>query len=347
MTTSVGLHFAAGCMAASYSRNNKESGQKNLRCFPRCDARGHVERGFCGVPLSVRVSGALHPAGGRRPLRVWGEFSLAHAPPSVAVGQELSLEVVVELRERSRSHPQADWVRGELSLSGYGSEFVFNRARLGWHYGWVSNVHTCESDHVLRCYVFEERERGAMVCLAVQDSPSFRVVCSRRLSHKRPLSPASGSVISGAELLGDEGSDGEGDQRPLKKCGSWRSEGGQRPLTKCGSWRSEGSAGPERELPVKRVRIASEKTKQVVPTALSIVEMLSKQRLPPPALDACVPTRDCYPHSASLWPSWNPLSSALGEVLSGVDNARPSELGKCCSESKLREIAPLLFNNAA
>jgi hypothetical protein len=330
MTASVRLHFAAGCTAASYSRNNKESGQKNLRCFPRCDARGHVARGFCGGPLTVRVSGALHPAGGRRQLRVWGEFTLAHASRSVAVGQELSLEVVVELRERSRSHPQADWVRGELS--GDGSELVFNRARLGWHYSWVSNVHTCESDHVLRCYVFEEREQGALVCLAVEDSPSFRVFCSRRLA-KRPLSPASGSGISGAESLGDEGSDGEGGQRPLTKCGSWRSE------------RSEGSAGPERELPAKRLRIASEETEQVVSTARSIVEMLRKQRLPPPALDACVPTRVYYPHTASLWPSWNPLSCALGEVLSGVDEARPSELARCCSERNLREIAPLLFNN--
>jgi hypothetical protein len=332
---SVRLHFETAAFAPNYSRNNKDSGQKNLRCFPRCDARGHVERGFCGGLLTVRISGGLHPAGGRRPLRAWGEFRLAHSAPSVSIGQKLSLEAVVELRERSRSLPQAEWIRGELSSDG--SELIFNRARLGWHYGWVSNVHTCDSEHVLRCYVFEVLEHGSIVCVAVEDSPTFRIYCSRRLS-KRPLSPASymGTASSGSPA--EEGSDGES---------------GLRTVIKRGSSRGEHDAGLESELSGKRLRAAIESVDHALPvdnvlsSAKTIVEILRKQRLPPPALDPREPAGVLYSHTASSWPSWNPLSCALGEVLSGVDDTSRPERATCCSESKLREIAPLLFNNAA
>jgi hypothetical protein len=36
---------------ADYSRNNKHSDGKNLRCFPTCKKSGHVVAGFCGRPM--------------------------------------------------------------------------------------------------------------------------------------------------------------------------------------------------------------------------------------------------------------------------------------------------------
>ena len=38
-----------------YQRNNKAKAKKTLRCFPACRHAGHVEAGFCGRPVLVRV----------------------------------------------------------------------------------------------------------------------------------------------------------------------------------------------------------------------------------------------------------------------------------------------------
>jgi hypothetical protein len=40
----------------SYQRNNKAKGRKNLRCFPSCRHEGHIQAGYCGRPVVVRVS---------------------------------------------------------------------------------------------------------------------------------------------------------------------------------------------------------------------------------------------------------------------------------------------------
>ena len=37
-----------GCQ---YLRNNRSTGQKSLRCFPRCCDQGHKAQGFCGSPV--------------------------------------------------------------------------------------------------------------------------------------------------------------------------------------------------------------------------------------------------------------------------------------------------------
>jgi hypothetical protein len=39
-----------------YSRNNKSSGVKNIRCFPECTTSVHTIQGFCGQPLIVRCT---------------------------------------------------------------------------------------------------------------------------------------------------------------------------------------------------------------------------------------------------------------------------------------------------
>ena len=44
-----------GSFASRYQRNNKRSGIKNLRCFPRC-SYPHRSQGFCGQPVVVRFT---------------------------------------------------------------------------------------------------------------------------------------------------------------------------------------------------------------------------------------------------------------------------------------------------
>jgi hypothetical protein len=49
--------FDAGQIGEKYIRNNRGSGRKNLRCFPKCSNMGHVDRGFCGNDIAVVVFG--------------------------------------------------------------------------------------------------------------------------------------------------------------------------------------------------------------------------------------------------------------------------------------------------
>lgn len=42
-------------IGSGYLRNNRSTKQKSLRCFPTCSVKGHVEGGFCGQALKVRI----------------------------------------------------------------------------------------------------------------------------------------------------------------------------------------------------------------------------------------------------------------------------------------------------
>ena len=46
-----------------YQRNNKRSGQKNLRCFPSCNPKGHNSHQYCGRPVICALSGKVVPPG--------------------------------------------------------------------------------------------------------------------------------------------------------------------------------------------------------------------------------------------------------------------------------------------
>ena len=49
--------FVSGQIGEKYIRNNRGSGRKNLRCFPKCSNMGHIDRGFCGNEIHVVVFG--------------------------------------------------------------------------------------------------------------------------------------------------------------------------------------------------------------------------------------------------------------------------------------------------
>ena len=49
--------FESGQIIEKYVRNNRGSGRKNLRCFPKCTTSGHVKRGYCGNSISITVFG--------------------------------------------------------------------------------------------------------------------------------------------------------------------------------------------------------------------------------------------------------------------------------------------------
>ncbi|CAK8998408.1 X-ray repair cross-complementing protein 5 (ATP-dependent DNA helicase 2 subunit ku80), partial [Durusdinium trenchii] len=164
-----------------YQRNNKRGGLKNLRCFPSCGFR-HKERGFCGRSVEVEVR---HPAGVHTEnFMCWAEFVKKGDPQPYTVGQTV-LRRKMETQERTKDDPVLPLVRGDRlgdKCTDTISAFEFNKERRGWHYGWASNKHTCNAEHVLQCYVFETnlRNPSELVCRAIFQSPSFMLFCRRR-----------------------------------------------------------------------------------------------------------------------------------------------------------------------
>ncbi|GBG23903.1 Hypothetical Protein FCC1311_001222 [Hondaea fermentalgiana] len=154
-----------------YQRNNKDTGQKNLRCFPNCDrTRGHIIHGYCGTFVNIFVKG--ESPGAR--LHAWAIFGLYRDSPDVRIGDVRKLQDIRSKLERGRGNPGRPWIPGERTESG----FQFNRNRQGWHYGWTSSVHTSDSAHVLRAYVFEEMPNveGHIRCVGYAESSEFRLL---------------------------------------------------------------------------------------------------------------------------------------------------------------------------
>mmetsp|Transcript_24385 Transcript_24385/g.39568 ORF Transcript_24385/g.39568 Transcript_24385/m.39568 type:complete len:787 (+) Transcript_24385:462-2822(+) len=164
-----------------YQRNNKRGGLKNLRCFPACSSK-HKERGFCGRSVFVNLQHPLWGTEGRGEIVCRAEFISCDQPGSFTVGDEVGLEEILAL-DRSKDEPIKPLIRGEVVLdkSSVGtSVFEFNRDRKGWHYGWASNKHTCNSFHCLTVYVFEKNQANTMICRLTLRSPHFMLFCRRR-----------------------------------------------------------------------------------------------------------------------------------------------------------------------
>mmetsp|Transcript_13909 Transcript_13909/g.27030 ORF Transcript_13909/g.27030 Transcript_13909/m.27030 type:complete len:767 (-) Transcript_13909:110-2410(-) len=194
-----------------YQRNNKQTGRKNLRCFPLCHASRHIASGFCGQQVKIIVRNCeVEPSR----LRVWAQFEGATDPPVVQIG-DLYKESDAVKQERSRQYPVLPWMRGnvyqgEVEFDEHGFEqagskrlnlysgsvtIVVNSERMGWHYQWASNKHTCNNFHVMRTYLYETLDDGeTMRNVGAFDSPSFQIFCRRRqrkpTANLQPMAPA-------------------------------------------------------------------------------------------------------------------------------------------------------------
>mmetsp|Transcript_20379 Transcript_20379/g.40063 ORF Transcript_20379/g.40063 Transcript_20379/m.40063 type:complete len:899 (+) Transcript_20379:876-3572(+) len=175
-----------------YQRNNKRSGLKNLRCFPLCSDE-HKLRGFCGRPVYIEVDNPEH-----KRLRVFGEFvklpNKGDAEPGLHIGDIVNKTQLTE-NMRTKTEQFNPWLEGESEDGAINSEsnharFVINKAKRGWHYGWVANKHTCESEHVLRAYVLEEVTASSLRVIMTHDTPSFTLFCRRRQRQNLDRLPA-------------------------------------------------------------------------------------------------------------------------------------------------------------
>ncbi|GBG26052.1 Hypothetical Protein FCC1311_022722 [Hondaea fermentalgiana] len=164
-----------------YQRNNKRGGLKNLRCFPKC-SETHKDRGFCGGSVHAKLETRFAPnilrevvclARFARSASI--SLSMANSPDAsledaaqgtstpvpfgsdlVRPGDIISASRLNELR-RTRVDRTKPWIVGDLAQAPqteikagetiHSASFEFNRMRWGWHYGWVSNKHACDSEH--------------------------------------------------------------------------------------------------------------------------------------------------------------------------------------------------------
>lgn len=169
-----------------YQRNNRNGGMKNIRCFPNCGTR-HCSSGFCGKSLVMTLRTTYR----EQTVLAAAEISLSASPNSlgrskktkkltkVIVGSVISYQEY-QSRLRTRDDPFRDWWTGDILASkenGVEREisFEFNRAKRGWHYGWVANKYISNSQHIVKAYIFVPVATNLLKCVHISYSPKFRL----------------------------------------------------------------------------------------------------------------------------------------------------------------------------
>lgn len=164
---------------SKYQRNNKRGGLKNLRCFPTCGDT-HKARGFCGRPIRVTVSAKeSEGAFDASKLLCVGEFAQADARGRFTVGKHVAAAVVKQL-QRTPATPFKPLIFGERVEGASPVCFEFNKKRKGWHYGWSSNKHSCNTEHCFRVYALEQVGIETFSVVGIVSSPPFVLYCRRR-----------------------------------------------------------------------------------------------------------------------------------------------------------------------
>lgn len=182
-----------------YQRNNKKYSLKNLRCFPSCSSV-HKEKGFCGTPVKFKVNTNDSSSS----IFCFAEFlSFEDKIPSgcttetcqplqIKIGSKLSLSSAIS-RCRTKKNPGNPWLIGTEETKD-SLIFNFNKAKRGWHYGWQSNKHTCDTLHCFRVYIFSRQvnirtgesssSSSNLICQNIFDSSKFMLFCRRRRRYK-------------------------------------------------------------------------------------------------------------------------------------------------------------------
>ncbi|OQR86875.1 hypothetical protein ACHHYP_09761 [Achlya hypogyna] len=204
---------------SSYQRNNKKGGQKNLRCFPNCCQGLHAATGFCGGPVGV-VLEDIDPSKTYLLLAEFVPMFKGAPQATLTIGRMYSLPTL-----HAQANKDADPLQPYFAGHKMQSAYYFNPSKKGWHYGWMSNKHASDREHVLLIHVLEEVDTAFAQVLVSVASPPFTVHCRRRSkadlatagspvttaspttsagsSKKRPLSPAA-SLTSPSSPSSDE-----------------------------------------------------------------------------------------------------------------------------------------------
>ena len=131
----------------SYLRNNRSSGQKSLRCFPHCAAKGHRVSGFCGDKLeatAIIIKNLKDTDNWLSRISVVGEIRPC-SDQGISSGNKISKEkLLLELRDIRSTKIGGELVLGEIRIIHEDTEtafvaITFNAERHSWDYSWKSN----------------------------------------------------------------------------------------------------------------------------------------------------------------------------------------------------------------
>lgn len=205
--------------ATRYQRNNKKNSLKNLRCFPSCTTLEHREKGFCGRSVVIEVIN-LEPNKNYYSFAEFmnfedtvprGSLSEGCEPLFISVGDNITLNQALQ-RCRTKINPGLPWLPGIEGIDGNRGLFEFNKDRRGWHYGWQSNKHTCDTLHCFRIYLFSQAKvcqqapnqnypsQNSLICEHILDSSKFMLFCRRRRRFYTTTPSASSSFPSKSVL---------------------------------------------------------------------------------------------------------------------------------------------------
>ncbi|KDO27877.1 hypothetical protein SPRG_07149 [Saprolegnia parasitica CBS 223.65] len=218
------LTFSSLSFRPQYQRNNKKGGLKNLRCFPNCCSGIHAATGFCGGSVLVGAS-AAHVSH-RGTIAVFAEFCpFVNGKPqgNARLHDVFTAEKIAALSNKD-SDVHAPWYTGDVLQGSHDVGYIYsiNTFKRGWHYGWTSNRHTANTQHVLCVYAFElNPATGRWHCICVAPSPTFMLYCRRRAKMRKDLTAPNGIDIldeNDMEMEDDDDENDSGSSTPsLKK----------------------------------------------------------------------------------------------------------------------------------
>jgi hypothetical protein len=208
----------------SYQRNNKAKGRKNLRCFPSCRHEGHIQAGYCGRPVVVRVSYGADQAHGME-LLPCAEFVTEDEPSSVLVGQPTTLAEVIANKQSGKWFTGTNV--GSINSNVCGMTVTtmmvaFNKDNQGWNYTWHSHRQKKDTKHLLRVFLLavpsgmSDFNRSSLPgmdmmpclpfgvtnfsqvplpCVAAINSSAFSIYCRRKRPRAESALAAAGPVV--------------------------------------------------------------------------------------------------------------------------------------------------------
>lgn len=143
-----------------YSRNNRTTGQKSLRCFPCCNDKGHIIGGFCGKHIDAQLTfdGV--------PMVIDDLILVMEIHPTSSSGKILSNSSQrdadgLEISAQSLNSLQTDLFYGEvvsfLTLDSPSTfRIQFNNKLHSWDYSWKSN-RWLQEVHIAHAFVLRRK----------------------------------------------------------------------------------------------------------------------------------------------------------------------------------------------
>jgi len=174
------FHFS---LKAEYLRRNPSKGNKILRCFPSCSPKGHINNGFCGIPVEITLTGLK------------SDHVFAIVAPENDNNDILTVgSIVPSILVRCLDNPFNEAIRGRCNDEGI---CTFNDELFSWNYNWTSHKNKSALKHCLYIIAAINDNDGILIIQVHKSSP-FGI-----FSRKRPGSSCSvtlGENTSGENL---------------------------------------------------------------------------------------------------------------------------------------------------